>query len=106
VAGTNSAQWSFRHKNVDEQYYSASLGNEQGCIQGVSLAVITDPFVPQIGYSVLKPMTIFQTRSLQVSNAGGLEQATAYISLSTLHSTIGGGYEGVIATYIASPLQV
>jgi len=26
VAGTNSAQWSFRHKIVDKQYYSASLG--------------------------------------------------------------------------------
>jgi len=26
VAGTKSAQWSFRHKIVDEQYYSASLG--------------------------------------------------------------------------------
>ena len=26
MAGTNSAQWSFRHKIVDKQYYSASLG--------------------------------------------------------------------------------
>jgi len=26
VTGTNSAQWSFRHKIVDKQYYSASLG--------------------------------------------------------------------------------
>ena len=26
MAGTNSAQWSFRHKIVDTQYYSASLG--------------------------------------------------------------------------------
>jgi len=26
VAGTNSAQWSFRRKIVDKQYYSASLG--------------------------------------------------------------------------------
>ena len=26
VAGTNSAQWSFRHKIVDKQYYSASWG--------------------------------------------------------------------------------
>jgi len=26
VAGTNSAQWSFRHKIVDKQYSSASLG--------------------------------------------------------------------------------
>jgi len=26
VAGTNSAQWLFRHKIVDKQYYSASLG--------------------------------------------------------------------------------
>ena len=26
MAGTNSAQWSFRHKIVDKHYYSASLG--------------------------------------------------------------------------------
>jgi len=26
VAGTNSAQWSFRRKIVDQQYYSPSLG--------------------------------------------------------------------------------
>ena len=26
MAGTNLAQWSFRHKIVDKQYYSASLG--------------------------------------------------------------------------------
>ena len=26
MAGTNSGQWSFRHKIVDKQYYSASLG--------------------------------------------------------------------------------
>jgi len=26
VAGTNSAQWSFRHKIVDKQFSSASLG--------------------------------------------------------------------------------
>jgi len=49
---------------------------------------MTDPFVPQVGYSALKPMIRYQTLSLQVSNAGGLEQATAYISLLTLHSTI------------------
>jgi len=33
-------------------------------------------------------MIKYQTLSLQVSNAGGLEQATTYISLLTLHSTI------------------
>jgi len=38
-------------------------------------------------YSALKPIK-YQTLSLQVSNAGVLEQATAYISLLTLHSTI------------------
>jgi len=37
-------------------------------------------------YSALKP-TKYQTLSLQVSNAGVLEQATAYISLVTLHCT-------------------
>ena len=26
MAGTNSAQWSFRHKIVDKQFSSASLG--------------------------------------------------------------------------------
>ena len=26
MAGTNLAQWSFRHKIVDKQYYSASWG--------------------------------------------------------------------------------
>jgi len=38
-------------------------------------------------YSALKPMK-YQTLSLQVSNAGILKQATSYISLVTLHSTI------------------
>ena len=38
-------------------------------------------------YSALKTIK-YQTLSLQVSNAGGLEQATAYISLVTLHSII------------------
>jgi len=33
-------------------------------------------------------MIRYQTLSLQVPNAGGLEQATANISLLTLHSTI------------------
>jgi len=33
------------------------------------------PFVPQVGYSALKPMIKYQTLSVQVSNAGGLEQA-------------------------------
>jgi len=51
------------------------------------LAVMTDPFVPQIGYSALNPMK-YQTMSLQVSNVVGFEQATALISLLTLHSTI------------------
>jgi len=48
-----------------------------GAHPGVCLAVITGPFVPQVGYSALKPMIKYQTLSLQVSNAGGLEQATA-----------------------------
>jgi len=48
----------------------------QGCIQGICLAVMTDPFVPQVGYSALKPMTKYQTMSLQVSDAGGFKQAT------------------------------
>jgi len=60
----------------------------QGCIQGVFLAVMTDPFVPQVGYSALNPIIKCQMLSLQVSNAGGLEQAIAYIALLTLHSTI------------------
>jgi len=33
-------------------------------------------------------MIKYQTLSLQVSKVGGLEQATAYISLLMLHSTI------------------
>ena len=33
-------------------------------------------------------MIKYQTLSLQVSNAGVLEQATAYISLVTMHSAI------------------
>jgi len=49
---------------------------------------MTSPFVLQVGYSALKPMIKYQTLSLQVSNVGGLKQATAYISLLTLHSTI------------------
>jgi len=49
---------------------------------------MTGHFAPQVGYSALKPMIKYQTLSLQVSHAGGLEQATAYISLLTLHSTI------------------
>jgi len=42
---------------------------------------MTGPFVPQVGYSALKLIIKYQTLSLQVSNAGGLERATAYISL-------------------------
>jgi len=49
---------------------------------------MTDPFVPQVGYSALKPMIKYQMLSLQVSNAVGLEQAKACISILTLHSTI------------------
>ena len=30
MSGTNSAQWSFRHKSVDKQYWFASLGTV-GC---------------------------------------------------------------------------
>jgi len=41
---------------------------------------MTGTFVLQVGYSALKPMIKYQTLSLQVSNTGGLEQATAYIS--------------------------
>jgi len=47
---------------------------------------MTDPFALQV-LSFLKPIK-YHTLSLQVSNAGVLEQATAYISLVTLHSTI------------------
>jgi len=60
----------------------------QGRTQDVCLAVMTSPFVPQVGYSALKPMIKYQALSLHFSNAGGLEQATAYISLLMLHSTI------------------
>jgi len=49
---------------------------------------MTGPFVPQVGDSALKPMIKYETLSLQVSNAGNLEQATAYISLLTLHSAV------------------
>jgi len=59
---------------------------QQGRILGICLAVMTDPFVLQVGYSALKPMIKYQTQSLQVFNVGGLEQAAAYISLLTLHS--------------------
>jgi len=38
----------------------------QGRFQGVCLAVMTGPFVPQVGYSALKPMIKYQTLSLQV----------------------------------------
>jgi len=38
-------------------------------------------------YSALKPIK-YQPLSLQVSNVGVLEQATAYIFLLTLHNTI------------------
>jgi len=48
---------------------------------------MTDPFVLQVGYSALKFIK-YQTLSLQVSNAGGLEQATACISFLKLHGTI------------------
>jgi len=49
---------------------------------------MTDLFVPQVGYSALKAVIKYQTLSLQASNTGGFEQATAYISLPALHSTI------------------
>jgi len=62
------------------------LCHTQGRIQGVCLAVMTDPFVPQVGYSALKLMMKYET--LYVSNAAGLEEATAFISLLKLHSTI------------------
>jgi len=45
---------------------------------------MTGPFVLQI---LSIEADEYQTLSLQVSDAGGLEQATAYISLPTLHST-------------------
>jgi len=70
------------------KFFDQVVRNRQGRIQGVCLAVMTGPFVPQVGYSALKPMVKYQTLSLQVYNAGVLEQATAYISLLTLHSTI------------------
>jgi len=38
--------------------------------------------------SIIKPDDNISNTVLQVSIAGGLEQATAYISLLTLHSTI------------------
>ena len=62
------------------------FNHDQGHIQGVCLAVMTDPFVLQVGYSALKPKTKYEMLSLQDSNASGLGQATAYISLLTLHS--------------------
>jgi len=65
-----------------------SLNLKAGVHPGVCLAVMTDPFVPQAGYSALKLMVKYQNLSLQVSNASGLEQATAYISLLTLYSTM------------------
>jgi len=71
----------FRKANVP-------LGPGQGCIQGVYLADMTGHFVPQVGYSALKPMIKCQTLLLQIFNAGGFEQATAYIFLLTLHSII------------------
>jgi len=48
---------------------------------------MTGSFVLQVGYSALKPIK-YQTLSLQVSNANGLELATACISLLTLQSAI------------------
>ena len=55
----------------------------QGCIPGVCLAVMTTPLYRR--HSALKSVK-YKTLSLQVSNAGGLEKATASISLLTLHS--------------------
>jgi len=59
-----------------------------GRFQALCFAVMTDHFVPQVGHSVLNPMIKYQTMSLKVSNACGFEQATAYISLLTLQSSI------------------
>jgi len=57
----------------------------KGRIWRVCLAVMTDPFAPQV---ISIKADKYHTLSLQVSNAVVLEQATAYISLVTLHSTI------------------
>jgi len=51
----------------------------------VCLAVMTDPFAPQV-LSIKADK--YQTLSLQVSNVVVLEKAIAYISFVTLHSTI------------------
>jgi len=49
---------------------------------------MTGPFIPQVSYSALKLMIKYQTLSMQVSDVGGFEHSTAYISRLTLHSTI------------------
>jgi len=36
---------------------------------------MTGPFAPQVGYSATKPMIKYQTLSLQVSNAVGVDRA-------------------------------
>jgi len=54
----------------------------QGRVQGVCLAVMTGPFVPQV---------LSIKADDKISNAvtaGVLQRATAYIYLVTLHSTI------------------
>ena len=57
----------------------------QGRIQGSVWLSLQVPLYHR--YSALKSMIKYQTLSLQVSNACGLDQATAYAFLLTLHST-------------------
>ena len=74
------------HNVFNKLNRKVSLGNikrpcppcTQKCFQGVCLAVMTCPFIPQEGYSALKPMITYQTLSQQVSDAGGLEQETTF----------------------------
>jgi len=57
------------------------------------LAIMTGPFVSQVSYSALKAIIKYQTLSLQVSNVGGFEQATAYKAAITMRH----GFHGPIA---------
>jgi len=43
------------------KYFSQVVSGNQGRIQGVCMAVMTDHFVTQVGYSASKPMIKYQT---------------------------------------------
>ena len=69
--------------------YEKHHRSTQERMQGICLAVTTGPFAPQVlSIKADDKISNAVTAEVQVSNAGVLEQATAHISLVTLHSTI------------------